>query len=477
MPNKRDIISELRTAIQQIRSEDKKVNTQPGSLINDTILIPLTDMVFKQRVRSQLISVYQSMESLLDLKQNEDLLNQTAEDLQMSPNELESEIVNLLEKLAANWDVERRSATTATGFVLFYKEYDENETQEIIIPEGTIVSKIDDTDYKTKSEITLTSDSPYSNILNTNYEEVEVECTESGTVGNAAERTITIFSGIEGIDGVINLNAIDNGLDEQSDEGLVETVENKLSGNNIGVEDGYRTLIFENFNYVDEVYPVGPNDDEMERNEFGGGIDIYIKGSFITETTDTFSKNADDEYVLKSQPVVKNQTITANGFSNPDDFQLEKDTNIYRNSVEATDKIINFVDAPDEFDIEYKYNRLIEDIQSFLEKPENKVINANVLVKQAIEITADIELKIDIFSGYSPSSTENEIENILGEHIIDLGLNDDLLIANIIDIVQEIEAVKNTYDVRIKKNDGSFKAEDLPVDKTSYITAGGINVV
>ncbi len=474
MPNKADIINELRDSIKTIRDT---INTQPGSAVNDIILTPLTDTIYKQRVHTLLISVFQSFDLLLELQKNESLMAQTAMDLDITIDELDTTITEIIEKSSANWGVYRRKSTLATGFVYFYITV-EDYVSPITIPANTVVSRVDGIEYSTPNVDYVLDNTNQSSLLNAYFVNVPIEALESGLSGNTAERTIVNYPESLQITGVINLNSLGNGLDEQTNEEMVEVVRTKLTGNNLGVENGYISLIMDNFAYVDELLLVGPSDVEMKRNQYGGSIDVYIKGSLPTEIEYTMNSIPEQqEYKLQFLPA---NNLSILGFTEGVEYEFSKDKLLFRDSSKANDKIIWKIATPESWTVVHTYDKLIYDIQEFLDDRDNKIVDTDILVRQTYEIFVDVSLSVSLFSGYSFSETRIQIQNAIAEFIFKLGLNESLITADLIRIVQEFKAVRNTRNVVISV-DSNYQdliddMGDLHINRTQFASPRAIDV-
>ena len=111
----------------------------------------------------------------------------------------------------------RKAATAATGEVTF------TGLANTLIPAGTVVStaSLNSEDpsisYATTEEATI----PASGTVT-----VDVECTETGTVGNTIANTIIILaSTVTGITAVTNADEIDGGTDTEDDASLIARIE------------------------------------------------------------------------------------------------------------------------------------------------------------------------------------------------------------------------------------------------------------
>ena len=121
----------------------------------------------------------------------------------------------------------RRAATAANGILTINGEVGS------VIPQGSIFSTSSingepSVDYKAVEEAKIPSSGTVS---------VHIECTQTGTIGNTAAATVIhVGSKINGISSVTNEAAITGGTEEESDESLIERIENydRSLGNTYG---------------------------------------------------------------------------------------------------------------------------------------------------------------------------------------------------------------------------------------------------
>lgn len=111
----------------------------------------------------------------------------------------------------------RKEATAAIGEVTI------TGAQNTIIPVGTTVStaSLNNEDpavsYQTTEEATIPSSGSVT---------VPIECAQAGTIGNTNPNTIVLLSStVVGITAVTNEEAVSGGTDEESDEALIERIE------------------------------------------------------------------------------------------------------------------------------------------------------------------------------------------------------------------------------------------------------------
>ncbi|MEM2726669.1 MAG: baseplate J/gp47 family protein [Archaeoglobaceae archaeon] len=138
----------------------------------------------------------------------EDELWQLAEDVYYSAF-IDYATGNSLDNVAALLGFTRRPAIKATGFVNFTRN--SPATEDIIIPQGTIVATQDDIQFRTTQVAILKQGE-------TTVEYVPIEAVEAGAKANVAAGTITkLVSVVGGIDSVTNPLPTEGGKDAESD--------------------------------------------------------------------------------------------------------------------------------------------------------------------------------------------------------------------------------------------------------------------
>jgi len=112
-----------------------------------------------------------------------------------------------LDKDGKEHGVDRKEATSASGQVTFYGQ------NGINIPAGTIVSG-GGREYKTTEYVTISGGQATSKVIAVN----------TGAIGNVDANVIQSFENLQGINSVVNLEAIKGGTDEESDEDYRERI-------------------------------------------------------------------------------------------------------------------------------------------------------------------------------------------------------------------------------------------------------------
>lgn len=162
---------------------------------------------------------------------------------------------------AADRGIERKSAVKAKGEVRF--EVDEEVTQPILIPEGTVLST------EGSEPVRVVTDSDV--VFNSGYF-VTVPCTaqEGGASGNIGSRKIkTMVTNVIGIDRVYNVWPFSGGSDTESDEALRKRVLDTYKAVSNGTNKAYYKRLAMS---VEGVYSVNV----VPKVRGTGTVDVYI---------------------------------------------------------------------------------------------------------------------------------------------------------------------------------------------------------
>lgn len=128
----------------------------------------------------------------------------------------------------------RREATAAVGQITI------TGTADTVIPAGSVFSTASvngaaPVEYKTLERVTIPE---------TESIEVDVECTQTGTIGNTGPNTIVLVSSrITGLRSVTNAAAVTGGTEEETDESLIQRIEDydmNLADNYVGSVADYK---------------------------------------------------------------------------------------------------------------------------------------------------------------------------------------------------------------------------------------------
>ena len=355
---------------------------------------------------------------------------------------------NQVEDLAANYNLVRKQGSYATGIITFIKYSAPTTTITVGASDGTggvSVSTLKDdngvsysfTTVETKQFTVANADSLYNANRNRWELNITIQADQVGSDFNVAANAIKMFSGINGIDDIINYNACVGGLDIETNEQLGQRIIDAAKARLLGTIPGYKTLV-NSFDQIVDSNIVDTSMSDYIRNTYGNEIDVVIIGQQIEAYTDSVTYNSltGNEYVLNNQPVISINSITgivsgnAYTFEDGTDYIFVKDTiSDYRQSAKALDKIVwlNGGTKPDNntiYNINYSANQLISTIQATLDNEDNYLLGSDVLVREGEIVYLQIALDVTTYSGINPISSETQIKNAIQAYINNLKLGE-----------------------------------------------------
>lgn len=412
----------IQQALNYINAWRPDVDTSVGTLIKDIVIdVPAT----------VLGTAYQDLQQI----QKASSVNYV--------NELTD---NQVEDLAANYNLTRKQGSYATGIITFIKYSAPTTTITVGASDGTggvSVSTLKDdngvsysfTTVETKQFTVANANSLYNAERNRWELNITIQADQVGSDFNVAANAIKMFSGINGIDDIINYNACAGGLDIETNEQLGERIIDAAKARLLGTIPGYETLV-NSFNQIVDSNVIDTSMSDYIRNTYGNEIDVVVIGQQIEAYTDTTIYNAltGTEHILNNQPVISVNSVTgtvsgsAYTFEEGTDYIFVKDTTSdYRESAKAQDKIVwlsGGVTPDNEYTINYSANQLISTIQATLDSTENHLVGSDVLVREGEIVYIQMALDVLTFSGINPVSSETQIRNVIQAYINNLKLGE-----------------------------------------------------
>ena len=389
-----------------------------------------------------------------------------------------------LENLAANYGISRYTGSYASGAVSFYRFNAPTET--IAIPAGTIVytdMTAGRVTFRTLSTVNLTATSDFDPALGAYYVDAVVTCEIVGALGNVTAGGI-VFTSVAGIDGVTNKNDTSGGKDLQTNDELVALIQSTAQGN-LGTRTGYESMVRDNF-AVDDVKIITPDDIDYARTRTVGAVDVTVLSGNRTPISESFPfvSPAVTNYIVPTYlPLFSVSQITGTGVSGAitlvegEDYDVVYDTySDYRRSVEEKSRInIHGTTGPtgtnlinnSMLDVSYNTSALVTNIQAFLEREENKVIGADLLVKMGIEIPTLVEATVKIIPGYTTTVVQSDIETTLAAYFNALLLDDDVQASDVITVIGNVAGVDSVNVETFK-----FALVSAPTVPVEEVTAG-----
>lgn len=305
--------------VSSIFDDDGSLSLIPGSVSRDLFVDPFSSESERLYFLADFIRRSQTFPTLLQIDDNPAYKDALQSALGFGDDvSIQALIDDAFDRLAANVNVTRQDDIAAIGDVVFYTN-NEPET-DLVVPEGTLVSTANTggptITFRTTSREVLPEDdkSSYFNINRERWElTVRVEALEEGEQGNVSAGTITnvVGGGASGMQ-VENLEAMQFGRDEESNQRLAERAMLAFASVDSGTRQGYLSETIQQSG-VRHANVVASDDDLMERDfdplrerHIGGKVDIWIQGEDQVSKQDTFTLEFDVienvEFYLDAQP-------------------------------------------------------------------------------------------------------------------------------------------------------------------------------
>jgi uncharacterized phage protein gp47/JayE len=301
LPTFSQIVSSMLSFLQASRPD---INTNTGTVVNDVVVSTVANQLSAENGTSP--SVYSSIAY--------------TQELQAFATDAANLVPSDLDQIGANYGLTRLPATAATGIITFRIRNYTTSSPIITVTSGTVVSTLATSQspavsFATTATVTFTpSLAPsYYNPASGFYEQsTTIVCQTAGTVGNVGAATITSLVGPGiGIDAVTNNTATTGGTNTESNTAFAARIQIKLEGNNVGTPNGIISLVNTNPNVIQAIV-VGPNDPEMQRDQFGGSVDVYIRGQVLLTVSDTptYTSAGSQQFILVNQPALSIGSVT-----------------------------------------------------------------------------------------------------------------------------------------------------------------------
>jgi hypothetical protein len=492
------IYKDLKAKLLSIR---KDLVLNPGSVINDVFLAPQSYLINKNRTLLLYVAALQTFEDILALKKDEEFLKEIAEVENKTTTQILEDISDFIDKIAANYNVKRNESVVASGYVYFGRF--DMPNFDIEIPEGTEVSTLDNKFYKTTESAIMYYENGgdyYDNDENLYLIKVPVKALENGVAGNTASYTVnTLVNQVSGINYVLNKDNISNGYDRETDENLISRLKTKLSGINNATENGLKNLILSNFPTIKDIVIINTNDELMTRDgNCGGKVDVYIleesePTKIINEQYNEFNEYycGNPAFYLKKEPVFLDGSFEELIGIPSSDYVFVKGSgsSLDNSKFEKSLVAITNVSQTLPFYAKYKYYKICEDIQNFLNLPENKIIGSidgsefpndiTILIKKAIQHNLNLKFTLYAAAGYDTNIVKLNVRTVIANFVNATLLASKISQSDIIGIAEEVEGVdyldftNGIFDL----DDGEDLKTTITVLKTEYIRLGTLNIL
>jgi phage-related baseplate assembly protein len=306
-----------------------------------------------------------------------------------------------------------------------------------------------------------------------------IQAQVAGAAGNTASNTITSLNqSVSGITSVYNDLPTLGGTDIETNQSLGERIQAKLTGNNVGTSTGVKSLVLTN-PLVEDVSVVGPNDPEMQRNQYGGSVDVYILGNNNIGIVEQQIYSSLVGYLEIAHTPAHSVSIVSGIVSGlPHTFTLGveavfvKDVGLFAGSI-SEDSRITFptLVKPDDgtqVSITLTYDSLIPTLQNLINLPENNILASDILLRECIDVVVDVYAELVLFSGYTPSVVAAAVKTAVTTYLDSTKLGISVISSELVSIITGIDGVDSV------KLSTFIPENDIAIGKNQVSVAGTI---
>ncbi len=456
-----------------------------------------------------------------------------------------------LDNLVGNFGIKRKTATQSTGQVVFYTNT--LPSQDVFIPAGTrlgtqLGNSNQQITFQTLSDVNLfiSLEATYFNVNTGNWEVIaNISAEQNGSVGNVGPFSINSILSTNSPMKVTNNNPTTGGFDQESNVDLAVRTINTFLGTGAGTKSGYLGLVTSQ-SYILDAIIQGPGDPMMIRdNGFGGKVDIWVVPSLnlitqlspantpelqINDWQDANEVLANYTFDFPQKPVDASQPITVTATLSPSGnltnillfesrtpapsgvtyvdpsgarfhytVQLDDSLN-FGGSIRSADKIIwnatemnylknIFSGNTMDVSISYSINESITNAQAVLDSDDNKIIAADALAKNSIEVTLDIVANIVLYPAFkeTPEAQTQTVGNVITAIVDSINTNklgQSFQESDLIQTIHNVEGVDNIIisSIIITRRYSPFfdirqqQVTDTTTNPNEYFVAGNINI-
>lgn len=297
----------VQNTIDSITRTTPNLAVQPGAVVRDTVVDPVSNEVTRLRFLVDFLYRIQSFDTLLQIDGVEADGGSTPvarspykQALQrvfeiQNPADVQIIVDTAFEQLAARNNVFRRAGTRARGFVTFFTR--NTPTATILIPLGaTVASGSVQFVTTTDASIPINNVGSFFNPSTGLFQvDVGVEAQQPGTAGNLGAGQIrTIVTTLPGLS-VTNSNQTFGGRNQETNLELSVRARRAMAAVDSGTEQGTLQIAADVAGVL-EARVVSAGDSLMQRDfdedfdkHVGGKVDVWLRGESLGNVTDVFA--------------------------------------------------------------------------------------------------------------------------------------------------------------------------------------------
>ena len=353
----------------------------------------------------------------------------------------ESISVSDMTLIAQDYNITPAGPEAATGWITFRSLIQPTQTYTIgaaggsggvamstqALSDGTTVQ------FVTTATVYLSPTTPFN--LATGYYEVVAPIVAStpGAAGNVPAGTIlSLLQQINGVDSIVNVVPTDGGFDAESNTEIAAAITTQIQGSSKTNKAGYESTAL-SYPGVQAVLVVGPNDGDSIRGP--GTLDIYILGAQMSTRSEDFVYSGQNDYLLSSHPVdtIFAVLATVGGVLTPltpgIDYVFVKDaasaaagSSYSQDKVRLLSTATKKPDPATSFSVEYSYNALVGNLQSYMDDSERAQETVDLMVKETSEVDVVVSMTAKLYAGQDKTANRNAIVTAIADKINSSGL-------------------------------------------------------
>ena len=459
----RSVSTIVQSMISYIRGKFSSADVTEGSILHDVVITAPARVISQVYSDLDVASLGQSII--------------TASDVQ-------------LDTLGRNVGIVRKAARPARGTITFYRNA--APPFDVVVSVGTVVSTTSSNtspgiQFQTLRTVTMYASLAglYLNPVTGRYEiSTDIIASLPGLDGIVGSNTISLISTpVSGIDGCYNALATAYGADQESFVSLQNRIGARVTGNVIGTEDGYLSIVTAN-SAVDDAVVVAHG---LTGRDTLGAIDIYVKGRSPVTQTDVFTFLTQD-MIFSKQPTISGSVVSvqssSSGSLSSTLWQQVVDTGLYRGSINALDTL----HWPTVLDstygiiyVTYSYNALIEQLQTLFSQTNKDVLDTSVLVKWAQELLIDVTMNLKVTEGFDSTVVTDAVTTEIALFLSSLSIGQELQQADVARVALNVAGVDDIQlpFTTFQSSDSSVVPNtfgNLVIPSYAYALAGTITV-
>jgi uncharacterized phage protein gp47/JayE len=319
--------------------------------------------------------------------------------------------------------------------------------------------------------------------------EVPIQAITPGASGNSAAGTIrTLQRQIPTIASVLNKSATSGGRDSETNTEYSRRIRLALLGTDKGTSGGLRRFGLNDSRVVDALVVQSGDPLLIREEQVAGAVDVYILGEEATvdQQPDVYT-GLDiafrNEPLIFPSPVSQVSGSIVGVLTEGVHYFIVRDA-ILDGSAEARNLLrwnrgaVGLPSLGESLTIEYTYDKLIQDLQILLGKPENDVL-ANILFRFSTRVDTQLSAKVKAVAEANLSELEDNIRSAITSFVNTRGLGEALVPSDLDLVIRSVPGVDYVFiPFTTLAKLGEQGSETIVIDKNEYasITDSAITV-